>query len=147
MLIVRGCGDWPRSCLRIGGPTSQRAVWFTAGFQPRQELAGPDPKLASRLGVTSLVMIALAVFFRWLCFGFLIHPKRVRPGSWMAAVIAVVGALLVSALIKSVEISGFVLWLQSQSWPHYLAFAVPACLLSLAAIPPWLMRRTGAEHF
>ena len=113
---------------------------FVAVFQPRKGGGVPDATFASILGVAALVLVTLAVFFRWLFFQYLIHPKRLRPGSWKAAIVGVLGALLIYALIKSVEISGFILWLQVSSWPHYLAFAVPGCLLSFLAIPPWLMR-------
>ncbi len=117
--------------------------WFVAVFQPRKEAGEPDPTLSSILGVAALILVSLAVLFRWLVFQYLIHPKRLRPDSWKAALAGVGGALLVYALIKSVEIFGFILWLQAPSWPHYLAFAVPGCLLSFLTIPPWLMRRKG----
>ena len=95
--------------------------------------------------MAALILVSLAVFFRWLFFQYLNHPKRLRPGSWKAAIAGVGGALLGYALIKSVEVFGFILWLQAPSWPHYLAFAVAGWLLSVLTIPPWLMcqQRTG----
>lgn len=113
---------------------------LVASFQKLPQVE-PDQNLVSAFAFTAFMQLSLAVFLRWLFFRFLIHEKRLRPGSWPAAAVGIVGALVIFSQIKGVEVYGFILWLQYQSWPHYLGFAIPSFICFLLVLPPWLLRR------
>lgn len=122
--------------------------FLVAAFQPSPEAATePGAELNSQfvrvLAVAAVVELLLAVFFRWLFFRFLMAPHRLRPGAWTAGAVGIFGALLVFSLIKIVEISGFILWLQSHSWRHFLLFSAPSFICFLVVIPTLLFLRTA----
>lgn len=111
-----------------------------AALQPPRAAAEPHRHLVAVFGFISVVQLALTLFFRWLFFTFLIHPKRLRPGSWPASGVGILGMLFIYSGLKSVETYGFILLLSTHSWPHYLAFAVPAFIFFILMIPAWLLR-------
>jgi len=111
-----------------------------AALQPPRIVGEPARNLVTVFGLMAFIQLALTLFFRWLFFRFLIHPKRLCPGTWQASFVGIFGVLLIYSQIKSVEIYGFILWLQVHSWPHYLAFAVPSFVFLVLMIPALVIR-------
>lgn len=87
----------------------------------------------------SVFQILVVGFVRWFGLHYLITPRRLIPGTWSAAIVALLATGFILLLIKSIEVYGLILWFGSMSWPHYLPFYGVSLLLLLAHLPCFLL--------
>lgn len=111
------------------------------GHSPNQP-SRPQPMnndFTAVLVACSVFQILVIAFVRWLGLHFLITPRRLIPGTWSAAIVALLATGFILVLIKSIEVYGLILWFGSMSWPHYLPFYGVSLLLLLAHPPCFLL--------
>ncbi|WP_075086994.1 hypothetical protein [Verrucomicrobium spinosum] len=111
------------------------------GHSPNQSSL-PQPMnndFTAVLVACSVFQILVIAFVRWLGLHFLITPRRLIPGTWSAAIVALLVTGLILVLIKSIEVYGLILWFGSMSWPHYLPFYGVSLLLLLAHLPAFCL--------
>ncbi|WP_038170487.1 hypothetical protein [Verrucomicrobium sp. BvORR106] len=87
----------------------------------------------------SVFQVLVVGFVRWFGLHYLIVPRRLIPGTWSAAIVALLTTGLILLLVKSIEVYGLILWFGSMSWPHYLPFYGVSLLLLLAHMPCFLL--------
>lgn len=118
---------------------SYPVIFMVVSLQP-QPPNEPSWPLVKAFAVVAFLQLSLALFFRWLCFRYIISGTRLAPASLGAAGVGIFGGLVIFSQICGVGIYGFILFLQHHSWPCYLGFAVPSFLLFLFVMPALLLR-------
>lgn len=114
-------------------------AWVGQDSKPPSEPQAAHNDLAAAFAVCSGFQLLVIGFIRWLGLHFLITPRRLIPGTWPAAIVALLATALILGLIKSIEIYGMVLWFGTLSWWHYLPFYVFSLLVFLAHMPCFLL--------
>lgn len=89
----------------------------------------------------SILQLGLVFLFRWFFLRYLVQPRRLLPGNWPASLVALLGVVLILALIKAIEVYGLIIWFGSNNWTYYMSFFVVSFLIILTHMPCFLLTR------